>query len=487
MGSPGNPITVSPGATLGIWQAPALNKAVVLNNTATLYSDGASNALSGGITLSGANTILVNQPIGILSPMTGAGGFTKTGPGALYLPAANIYSGATTVSAGTVLLGPSGSIANSVQIALAAGTVLDATLPSGGLSLSSGQTLSGSGGVNGNASAGAGAQIAPGTASSAGTLTFSNALTLSGGTNLIKLSGDPSQIGNGVNDLVNVAGALNLSGVSTIAISPLGVLNTVSPYYVMQYGSGSPVSANFHVASTSPRYNVTLVDPTVTAPYIQVTLAGNPAVLVWKGGAAGKPNTWDNSSTNWLNTGTSMADAYFGGDQAILDDSANTNNINLTAAAIPLITLSNNTKAYNITGSGTMAGTLDMEGTGSTRLAISNAPAFSAITANAGTLIYDVQGVATYTNAATISDNGGAQSTITKAGTNTLILSAPDNSAFSGTLVISNGVLNTPTPSPWVAAGPFSPRTLAPLMFTPSRAVRRPSLSPATATMARER
>ncbi|PWU20961.1 MAG: hypothetical protein C5B50_02800 [Verrucomicrobia bacterium] len=441
MGNPANTVTVSPGATLGIWQTPALSKQVVLNNGATLYSDGASNALSGTITLNGADTFLVNQPIGILSAMTGTGGFTKTGPGTLYLPAANIYSGATTVSAGSVLLGPSGSIANSAQIALAAGTVLDASLPAGGLSLSSGQTLSGSGGVNGNASAGTGVQIAPGTASAAGTLTFSNNLSLSGNTNLIKLSSDPSQIGNGVNDLINVAGTLSLSGQSTIAISPLGILNTVSPYYVMQYASGAATAPALRAVSTSPRYNISLVDPTTTAPYIAVTVAGNPAVLIWKGGAASKPNTWDNLSTNWLNTGTSLADAYFGGDQAILDDSANTNNINLTAAAIPTITLSNNTKAYNITGSGTMAGTLDVEGTGSTRLGISNAPAFSTITANAGTLIYDIQGLATYTNAATISDNGLGSNTIVKAGTNIMILSGPNNPSFSGSLAISNGVL----------------------------------------------
>ena len=109
-----------------------MSKQVVLNNGATLYSDGASNALSGTITLNGANTILVNQPIGILSPMVGTGGFTKTGSGPLYLPAANTYSGSTVVSAGSVVLGPSGSVANSAQIALATNTVLDASQPAGG-------------------------------------------------------------------------------------------------------------------------------------------------------------------------------------------------------------------------------------------------------------------------------------------------------------------------------------------------------------------
>jgi autotransporter-associated beta strand protein len=446
MGNAANTISVMPGATFGIWHAVnTLSKQVVLTNGATLYSDGeagSSNALSGTITLYGpaANTIQVNQPLGILSAMAGSGGYTKTGPGTLYLPAANTYSGPTTVSAGNILLGPSGSIANSTKIALAASTLLDASLPSGGLTLSSGQTLSGSGAVNGNTTAGTGTQIAPGTTTTAGTLTLNNNLTLSGGTNLIKLSGDPSQIGNGVNDLVNVSGTLNLGGVSTIAISPLGVLNTASPYSVMQYSSGSPVSANFQLVSTSPRYSVSLVDPTTTAPYIQVTMTGNPGTLIWKGGATSKSNLWDNVATNWLNVGTSLRDAYFGGDQAILDDTATTNLINLTASVVGVTSLSNNLLAYTITGNGSMAGNLDMEGTAPVRLAISNAPNFSTITANTGALIYDPQGIVAYTNYSSISDNGQGLAAIVKAGTNIMVLGG-DNSAYYGSIVVTNGVL----------------------------------------------
>ena len=60
MGDPAKTITVMPGATFGIWQAPTLSKQVVLTNGATLYSyggTGASNALSGTITLYGTNTV----------------------------------------------------------------------------------------------------------------------------------------------------------------------------------------------------------------------------------------------------------------------------------------------------------------------------------------------------------------------------------------------------------------------------------------------
>src|SRR5262249_30696758 len=129
------------------------------------------------------------------------------------------------------------------------------------------------------------------------------------------------------------------------------------------------------------------------------------------------------------------------GDNAIFDDTSVTNIVNLATIAAGLISLSNNTTAYTLTGNGTITAALDMEGTGSLRVAVSNPPAFSSITANSGTLIFDVQGVSAFTNSATISDNGSAQGTLVKAGTNTMLLSSPDNSSFSGALVITNGIL----------------------------------------------
>jgi fibronectin-binding autotransporter adhesin len=439
MGDPSKTITVMPGATFGIWQAPTLSKQVVLTNS-TLYSDGASNALSGTITLFGTNTLQANTPIDILNPIVGTGGFHKTGASALYLPSANTYSGPTLIDAGTVVLGASGSIANSSLITLASGTTLDASL-AGGFSLGSGRTIAGSGSVLGNVSAGTGSTLSPGTAIAAGTLGFANDLTLNGATNVIKLSGDPSKVGGGANDLISVTNTLTLSGVSTIQINPLGVLNTTAPYTVMTYGGGTPSAANLRVVSGSSRYTVTLVDPATTPQTIQVNITGNPGVLVWKGGAASKPNIWDNTTTNWLNLSTGLRDAYIGGDNAIFDDTAATNTINLATTPLGLISLSNNATAYTVTGNGLINAALDMEGTGSFRLAVSNAPNFSTITANAGTLVFDVQNTAAYTNYATISDNGGGLSQIIKAGSNTMLLSGPDNSLFSGTMIISNGVL----------------------------------------------
>ena len=444
MGNAAKTITVNSG-TFAIFQAASiLNKNVVLTNAATLSSSGAtgtSNVLNGAITLAGSNTIQVTTgSLTLPGALSGTGGFQKNSPGQLLLLAANTYSGPTLINAGSVLLGPSGSIANSSLISVATNSLLDASLV-GGLNLGSGKTLAGSGSVTGNVAAASGSQIAPGTAVAAGTLTLNNNLSLNGATNVIKLSGDPFTTGNGVNDLISVLGTLTATGVSTIQVSPLGILSSAGPYTVMQYASGSPTAANFQVVSASSRYAVTLVDPATTPGSIQVTITGNPGVLVWKGGVPTNSTIWNNSATNWLNLGTGLRDAYLVGDSAIFDDTSVTNIVNLATTAAGLISLSNNTTAYTLTGNGLITAALDMEGASSLRLAVSNPPAFSSITANSGTLIFDIQGVSTYTNSATISDNGSGQGTLVKAGTNTMLLSAPDNSLFSGALVITNGVL----------------------------------------------
>ncbi|HSU55679.1 MAG TPA: autotransporter-associated beta strand repeat-containing protein, partial [Candidatus Dormibacteraeota bacterium] len=443
MGDSSKTATVMPGATLGIWHVPTtLSKQVLLTNS-TLYSDGevgTSNVLNGAITLAGTNTIQVGTgSLTLLGALGGTGGFQKTSPGPLLLLGANTYAGVTLINAGSVLLGPAASIANSTLISVATNTGLDASLI-GGLNLGSGKTLSGSGSITGNVAAASGSQLAPGSAIAAGTLTLNNNLTLNGGTNVIKLGGDPFTTGNGINDLIFVNGTLTASGVSTIQINPLGILSSAGPYTVMQYSSGTPTAGNFQVVSASSRYTVTLVDPATTPGTIQVSIAGNPGLLVWKGGVATNANIWNNSTTNWLNLSTGLRDAYLAGDNPIFDDSSLTNIVNLATTAAGLISLSNNTTAYTVTGNGLITAALDMEGTGSFRVAVSNAPPFSAITANSGTLIFDVQGVSAYTNASTITDNGAGQGTVLKAGTNTLVLSSPNNSSTAA-LVISNGVL----------------------------------------------
>ena len=445
MGDPAKTCTiVGPAASLRFYQVTnILDKHLVLTNAATLDTTSGSNNFVGPITLWQTNNINMNAGLQIVlgGPIGGSGGFNKGGSGTLYLNGANTYTGPTFLNQGNIILGTGGSISGSSLITLAGGTLLDASLPAGGLSLGKGMTLAGSGTVAGNVSAGTGARLSPGTAIGAATLTLNNNLTLNNATNIIKLSGDPYTIGSGVNDLISVAGSLNLSGVSTIQIKPIGLLSSSSPYTVMQYDGVTPPSlANLRAVSTSARYGVSVLNPSITAPYIQVSITGNPGALVWKGGATINPDRWDNAATNWLNLGTGLRDVYIPGDNAIFDDTATVHTINVATPVMGAITLSNNATAYTLTGNGLISASLDAEGTGSLSLAVSNPPALSAITANSGSLIFDVQGVSTYTNAAPISDNGAGQGTIVKVGTNTLVLQG-NNTAFYGAIVVTNGTL----------------------------------------------
>jgi autotransporter-associated beta strand protein len=96
------------------------------------------------------------QTVSVLSPntpgvggkisgaITGAGGFTKNGPGILELSGANTYTAFTNVSAGTLLV--SGSISGSTAVSVASGAALQlsgaGSVSAGTLSLAGNSTLS---------------------------------------------------------------------------------------------------------------------------------------------------------------------------------------------------------------------------------------------------------------------------------------------------------------------------------------------------------
>ena len=280
----------------------------------------------------------------------------------------------------------------------------------GGTTISGG-TVTGAGVVPGPVSVTSAATLAPGSASIPGTLS-SGALTLSGATNIIKLSSDPSQTGNGVNDLIQVLGNVSLQGVSTIKIVPLGPLNTTTAYTVLTYAGTQLTSADaahLQVVSDSPRYTFTMVDST-TPGAIMVSVSGTAANLLWKGGVAGDLTSWDHTTPNWFNLGTSAADTFFNGDITIFDDSATTNRVTVIGTEQPIsMTMSNNSRAYTVEGGALAATLLDMEGTAPLMLASTSAPAIVSITHNSGALVLNVQGPASYGLSANISDNGAAR------------------------------------------------------------------------------
>jgi autotransporter-associated beta strand protein len=152
--------------------------------------------------------------------ISGAGSLAQIGDGTLTLTKAHIFSGPTAIQSGTLALTGTGSIANSTNINIFAGALLDVSgHAGGGLTLASGQTLSGNGAVNGNFTVGSGAKLMPG--NSTGALTFSNTLTLSAGsaTRMEISKSPPANDTVTVLDSLHPGGALVVTNISGLALA----------------------------------------------------------------------------------------------------------------------------------------------------------------------------------------------------------------------------------------------------------------------------
>jgi len=350
-----------------------------------------------------------NRTITLNNAWSGVGGLVMSGPGTLVLNGNSSYSGATTISGGTV---------------------------------------AGTGSVQGAVTASSTSTLAPGSSVAAGTLTLGNtSLTLNANTNVFKLGNDPTQIGTGVSDLLATSGGLTLSGVSTIKVTPLAPLQTPADYAVIQY-NGTPLlasdAAHFQAISTSPRYSVSVVDPSTTYPYVKIHVTGNPGNLVWKGGAAGGQTNWNHTTINWSNTVTMASDVFYDGDVVVFDDTASVSAVTVVGSQTPAsMTMSNNPVAFTFTGDGPLGGPLDVEGAaGLTTIATTNVPVFTTITLNNGTLAFNLANGGANTLSSVISDNGAGNGTLMQAGSNTLLLSANNTSpGFYGTIAVTNGLL----------------------------------------------
>ncbi len=177
---------------------------VAVYGTLTLSTNEAIGALAGGGAVAlGSNTLTVylggnNSFYGVIS---GSGGFTKTGTGRQELRGNNLYTGATTVSAGTLLVNGAHS-------------------GSGALSIASGATLGGSGSIAGAVTVNAGSTLSAGTISTAEDLATGN-LAIAGSLSA-QLGGTTA--GSGY-DQLKVTGTVNLTG-ATLAAS---LINSFTP------------------------------------------------------------------------------------------------------------------------------------------------------------------------------------------------------------------------------------------------------------------
>ena len=163
------------GGTLQYLAGFTSNRAVTLNAGGGSFDTNGNNATLGGT-------------------LSGVGGLTKTGAGALTLSGSNSYSGATTINAGTLIV--NGAIANSA-VTVNSGAMLAGTGTVGATTINSGATFApgnspGTMTVQGNLAFQSGAlylvQINPSTASSANVIAGGSA-TLAGTVNAVFAAG----------------------------------------------------------------------------------------------------------------------------------------------------------------------------------------------------------------------------------------------------------------------------------------------------------
>jgi autotransporter-associated beta strand protein len=223
-----------------------LTGSTVTTGTGTLTLTGAftGNAaattatITGNLALGGNNTFAIADgaaaiDLSLAGPVSGASGFVKSGLGTMFLSGVNTYTGATTISQGTLLLGgsaPSGA-AGVLGNATSAVTLNDANTGTAGTALLatiSGTTINRSITV---AAGGGGTTLGTDASLTTGTLSFTGNLLLNRDTFIQALGTTNVSIGTGV---ISGTGGLTKNGTGTLTLSGT---NTYSGTTTVSQGS----------------------------------------------------------------------------------------------------------------------------------------------------------------------------------------------------------------------------------------------------------
>ena len=345
------------------------------NNTAIGSLSGPGGVITDNSPATGTTTLTVNQTASATFAGTlqdGANGtfvgLNLNGPGAsLTLGAVNSYSGPTTITAGTLALGPAGTV-GSGNLTIKPGGVWDVSAygPAGytfsaGV-LTAGRTSSPATDINGTLKVqNAAISVANGAPSgSAGTMTISGGLGLNGGT-----------LNYAAGDLIAVGGALTFGG--TDYVTPLAPLSAGS-YSLFTYSGAAPNTADLAIGGgygSDPRDHFSFA---ASSGVVTLSVSGAPGNLRWFGGGN---STWDTgTSQNWFNPSTSAADYFYPGDSVTFNDTPGTATaVNISSTVVPgSVTVSNTNANYTFGGAGSIAGvaSLTKNGPGSLTLATSN-------------------------------------------------------------------------------------------------------------------
>jgi autotransporter-associated beta strand protein len=281
-----------------------------------------TNVSARALTLGGTANGSVGGIISDGSQLTNTLSLAKEGAGMWTLSNANTYSGSTTISNGTLALGPSGSISGSTNISLQGGTLNVAAI-AGSWTFAQAQTLSGFGAVTGNVTADG--TVAPGGPGVIGTLTFANQLSLAGssatflalnrtntpsnadritvatlvrgGTLTVTNGGDPLQGG----DSFTLFSAGSASGSFTATNLP--ALSSTNLFWdTSVFGSQGIIKIGSHMAAQPHITSIVLAGTTLTISGTNGT-GGNQFAVLTSTNAGTPLNQWKPLVTNTFTSG----------------------------------------------------------------------------------------------------------------------------------------------------------------------------------------
>lgn len=478
----GSSLTISSGALANV----ATGTAALGGFSSIIFGNGSSNTAT---TANEAVITNVNQnsaALTISSPINtyaAGGGLTKAGAGPLILTAANLYTGVTTINAGTLQIGngTTGSLAaNSGAVTITPGATLSLVQPTGStfannivdngtLSITNAGTETLSGNISGTTG------IAQATASTAltlaGTNTYTGATTVTNGTlnltgsitgsnvtvttpgvftetstGVIGGTGITFTLTSGTATLAGqntytgsttfTAGTLNIAGDGTAAAGPLGTgtLTLAANAETIQATGGAHTVANniYNAAGATT--------PPVVGGSNNLTFTG-----VYSTGTTNSTLTINNTGLTTFAGGINIrADSVAIGRTAIFNGSGNilvsgvindgiagVTQSNLTYAGTGTLTLTGANTYTGTTGTTITSGTVQL-GNGGTKGSLQNIN----IVDNSNFVLNRSNAVAQTTSFGTISGTG----TVTLAGTGTTTFNKANT--YTGTTTINRGTLD---------------------------------------------
>ena len=351
-------------------------------SSVTLASGSIVDSIGGGILNAASYTLQSGTASAVLGGTTAP--LNKTTSGLVLLSAANTYGGPTTISAGTLALGPNGTLGNgSGNVTVSPGAVLDvsAWTPAGGYSfngivLTAGRTGAAATDVNGSFSISSGTLgvVSP---TASGTLTISGSLNMSGNDLYTYVPGD----------LIAVNGPLTFSNASTLLLPSRSLAPGVIT--LMTYTGGSPNAAGFMQMGGSYQSNTrqTFTFGTSGGTAVTLSVAGTAGNLLWNTSSG----TWDVANTvSWFNTNSASADIFYQADNVTFNDrpGGSAASVNINAAVGPAsMTFSNTAVSYTLNGTGGIIDSTSLVKNGPGALTINTVNGYSGGTfLNAGRL-----------------------------------------------------------------------------------------------------